>query len=190
MLDLARRCDWHQTHAEQVARLCLLMFDQIKSLHGLGRRSRELIEYAAMLHDIGWHIGRTDHHKHSMYLIRHGDLKGFTAEEIRIMANIARYHRKGAPKTKHATFGELSPRGRKIVRTGAALLRIADGLDRSHCSVVSTLKCTTHKKRVDVIVKARGDAELEVWGARRKMDLFAEEFGRDITFEQSAKCKR
>ena len=185
VLDLARRCDWNQSHSEQVARLCLQMFDQLKPLHGLGKRARELIEYSALLHDIGGHIGRIDHHKHSMYLIRHGDLKGFTPAEIRVMANIARYHRKQTPRPSHTSFAKLSTAAKKIVRTGAALLRMADGLDRSHCNVVSSLSCSIHKKRVDVKIKARGDAELEIWGARRKADLFAETFGRTIEFSEA-----
>jgi exopolyphosphatase/guanosine-5'-triphosphate,3'-diphosphate pyrophosphatase len=185
VLDLARRCDWHQTHSEQVARICLDLFDQLKPLHELGKTARELIEYACLLHDIGWHIGKTDHHKHSKYLILHGDLKGFSGEEIRIMANIARYHRKSGPKPTHNSFQSLSKKSQKIVSVGAALQRIADGLDRSHSSVVSAVSCTIHRKRVDVRVKAKGDAELEIWGAEQKRDLFAEVFGREIAFHES-----
>ena len=167
VLDLARRCDWHRVHAEQVASICLELFDDLKSLHGMGHDERELIEYGAMLHDIGWHIGRNSHHKHSMYLILNGDLKGFTAEEIAIIANIARYHRKAAPKRRHENYGNLSPHARKVIDVGAALLRLADGLERSHCSVVSGLSCSVRGKKVNVKIKARGDAELEIWGARR-----------------------
>jgi len=89
VMDLGRRCDWHPAHAEHVARLSLMLFDQLRPLHKLGKAQRELIEYGAMLHDIGWHIAGTRHHKHSMYLVLHGDLKGFTAEETAIIANIA-----------------------------------------------------------------------------------------------------
>ncbi len=80
ILDLARRCDWHETHSLQVARLCMSLFDQTRQLHGLGKAERELIEYGTLLHDIGWHISREGHHKHAMYLIEHGNLKGFTEE--------------------------------------------------------------------------------------------------------------
>jgi exopolyphosphatase / guanosine-5'-triphosphate,3'-diphosphate pyrophosphatase len=185
VLDLARRCEWNPAHAEQVARIALLLFDQLKGLHKLNRRDRELIEYAAMLHDIGWHIGQSQHHKHSMYLIMHGDLKGFEDDELGIMANIARYHRKAKPKVSHSQFAELPNRAKRVVRVGAALLRLADGLDRSHCAVVSSLACSVHRRKIDVRIKARGDAELEIWGARRKMDLFAEVFGRSVSFHES-----
>jgi exopolyphosphatase / guanosine-5'-triphosphate,3'-diphosphate pyrophosphatase len=183
VLDLARRCDWHQIHSEQVARLTMDLFDQLKPLHGLGRKPRELVEHAALLHDIGWHIGKSNHHKHSKYLILHGDLKGFTPDEIQIMANIARYHRKGGPKLSQKSFSALSAKGQQIVRIGSALLRIADGLDRSHCSVVSSISCTIHRKRVDIRIKARGDSELEVWGGQQKRGYFSELFGKDVEFE-------
>ncbi len=80
------------------------LFDELRLLHGMGAAERELIEYGALLHDIGWHIGRDGHHKHSMYLILHGDLKNFTDEEIKVIANIARYHRKATPKGKHDAY--------------------------------------------------------------------------------------
>jgi exopolyphosphatase/guanosine-5'-triphosphate,3'-diphosphate pyrophosphatase len=185
VLDLARRCEWNPIHGEQVARITLLLFDQLKALHKLDRRERELIEYAAMLHDIGWHIGQSQHHKHSMYLIMHGDLKGFNDQELLIMANIARYHRKAKPKLSHSQFAELPSRARRVVAVGASLLRLADGLDRSHCSVVSSLACTVRRRKIDVRIRARGDAELEIWGAQRKMELFAETFGRTVSFRES-----
>ena len=187
VLDLARRCDWHQTHSEQVARLCLDLFDQLKPLHGLGKKARELIEYASLLHDIGWHIGKTDHNKHSKYLILHGDLKGFSTEEIHIMANLARYHRKVGPKPSHKSFASLSNRGKEIVRMGSAIMRIADGLDRSHCSVVSALSCTILRKRVDIRIKPRGDAELEIWGAQQKTGYFSELFGKAVEIHEPEK---
>jgi exopolyphosphatase/guanosine-5'-triphosphate,3'-diphosphate pyrophosphatase len=182
---LARRCAWHKSHSEQVARLCMRLFDDLRPLHGLGTPERELIEYGALLHDIGWHIGRTSHHKHSAYLIRHGDLKNFTSEEVEIVAHIARYHRKSAPKQKHETFARLSPRARTIVRVGAALLRIADGLDRSHASVIRDVRCRTggEDKAVKCTVSTRWDAQLELWGAKRKREMFEKVFKRDISFE-------
>ena len=185
VLDLARRCDWHQSHSEQVARLAADLFDCTKTLHGLGTEHRELIEYAAMLHDIGWHIAREGHHKHSQYLILHGDLKNFSREEIRIIANITRYHRKSPPKMSHKHFSALSANARKVVRVGAALLRIADGLDRSHSNVITGLSCQITRKRVEITLKARGDAELELWGARSKRDFFAAVFSKSLRFKVS-----
>jgi exopolyphosphatase/guanosine-5'-triphosphate,3'-diphosphate pyrophosphatase len=183
VLDLARKYDWHQKHSEQVTHLCLELFDQLKSIHGMRQEERELIEYASLLHDIGWHISGKSHHKHSLYLITHGGLKDFTKEEILIMSNIARYHRKGPPRKKHPLYAELSGRPRRVVDVGAALLRIADGLDRSHASVITSLHCRVDDKKVRCILHARTDAELEIWGATRKKDWFEDVFGRKISFE-------
>jgi len=185
VLDLGRRCDWHRTHAEHVAELCLTLFDELKSLHGMGSAERELIEYGTLLHDIGWHIGRKGHHKHSMYLILHGDLKGFSREEVGIIANIARFHRKSPPKGRHDEYQSLSSDARRIVDVGSSLLRLADGLDRSHSSVIQNIRCKTEHKSVRCILTARSDAELEIWGARRKMDWFRKVFKADISFELS-----
>ncbi len=182
VLDLARRCDWHESHSEHVRNVCLRLFDDLKVLHQLGPRERELIEYASLLHDIGWHIGRTGHHKHSMYLIMHGDLKGFSKEEICIIANIARYHRKRPPRGKHTEYSSLGETARRIVDVGAAILRLADGLDRSHAGVVTGLHCRVEAKRIKCTLYARSDAELELWGARRKRKFFEKVFASDIKF--------
>jgi exopolyphosphatase/guanosine-5'-triphosphate,3'-diphosphate pyrophosphatase len=187
VIDLARRCDWHRTHSEQVASLCMKLFDELRLLHGMGAAERELIEYGALLHDIGWHIGRKGHHKHSMYLIRNANLKNFTPEEILVIANITRYHRKSPPQGKHANYQELPKRLRKAVDVGSALLRLADGLDRSHSSAIVDLRCKIGEKSIRCTLWARSDAELEVWGARRKMDWFTEVFGKKMTFELAKK---
>ncbi|HEY8667708.1 MAG TPA: Ppx/GppA phosphatase family protein [Tepidisphaeraceae bacterium] len=183
VIDLARRCDWHQTHSEHVAHIAGQLFDELKSLHGMGTLERELLEYAAMLHDIGWHIGGRGHHKHSLYLILHGRLKNFSAEEIAIIANLARYHRKALPKTAHAAYAALAAPAQRVVDKAGALLRIADGLDRSHCSVIQRVRCKTGSRKVRCALIARSDAELELWAARQKRALFDRALGRAINFE-------
>ncbi|MGD0464066.1 MAG: Ppx/GppA phosphatase family protein [Tepidisphaeraceae bacterium] len=187
VIDLARRTDWHKTHSEQVARICLKLFDELALLHGMSAAERELIEYGALLHDIGFHIGREKHHKHSLYLILHGDLKNFSDDEIKVVANIARYHRKAPPRASHDAYASLPNRMRRIVDVGAALLRLSDGLDRSHNSVIQDLRCKIENRKVKCVLTAKSDAELEVWGARRKRDWFEEVFGRSISFEVARK---
>lgn len=184
VLDLCRRCEWHREHSQQVTRLTLMLFDELVPLHELKPRERELIEYAALMHDIGWHIGRRDHHKHSAYLILHGKLRDFSPREIRIMANIARYHRGPSPKQKHRLYAMLPGAARRTVDFGAAILRIADGLDRSHAAVVRSLRCAIRPEKVLVSLETRGDAELEVWGAQRKAGLFEKAFDRSVAFEK------
>jgi exopolyphosphatase/guanosine-5'-triphosphate,3'-diphosphate pyrophosphatase len=185
ILQLARRCNWEQPHSEHVSKLALQLFDQLTHLHGMGQKERELIEYGCLLHDIGWHIAGKRHHQHSMYLILHGDLRGFSEQEIYVIANIARYHRKRPPDNDDAPFAALPPRAKKIVCVGAAILRIADGLDRSHNHVVSALRCRTRDGRVTVRLDTRGDPALEIWAAKRKRDLFEDVFERPISFKST-----
>ena len=180
VVDLGRRCHWHRDHAEQVARLCLRLFDQLRPLHGLGRDVRDLVEYGALLHDIGRSIGQDRHHKHTRYLILNGALDPFTRDEVRAIACIARYHRRSFPTCRHRQFRSLPKRMRRVVRVGAALLRIADGLDRTNCSVVTDLSCRLRPARVSILAHSRGDSELEVWSAQARSKLFEHLFGRSV----------
>ena len=134
---LAERCAVRRRRTRaHVARLALELFDGTRRLHGLGDEARALLEYAALLHDIGHHISYPGHHKHTYYLIKNGDLRGFHPVEIEVLANVARYHRRGHPRRKHDGFGSLPREARRTVRMLAALLRVADALDRSHRQVV------------------------------------------------------
>ncbi len=182
ILDLARRCHFHHEHAEQVARLCLSLFDQTRAagLHDLGPRQRDLVEYGALLHDIGYLIGRDRHHKHSAYLIRNGGLEHFSPEEVAIIACIARYHRGVAPQSRHRLFTSLSRKGQRAVRVGAALLRVADGLDRTNCAVVAGVRCRVGRRRFRVTATTRGDAQLEAWSAKARGGLFQVVFDRRL----------
>lgn len=183
VLDLCRRCDWHKDHSEQVTALTLRLFDHLKPQHQLGPLDRELLEYAGLMHDIGWHIGRKKHHKHSAYLIRHGRLRNFSEEEIEIMACIARYHRKAHPSKNHADYVALPARARKTVDYGAALLRVADGLDRTHAAVIRDVRTSVNKRTITLHLETAADAELEIWGAKRKADWMEELFGRKVEFK-------
>jgi exopolyphosphatase / guanosine-5'-triphosphate,3'-diphosphate pyrophosphatase len=183
VLDLARRCDWHQSHGQHVGVLATRLFDELQILHGFGSLERELIEYGAMLHDIGQHIGREQHHKHSQYLILHGDLKNFSREEIRIIALIARYHRKRMPTKKHRLFRTLSSRGRRVVEVGAAILRIADGLDSTHSGVIKDLHCRHANRTITCTLQAANDAQLELWSAKRKTPSFESIFHRSLELD-------
>src|SRR6266566_6402782 len=132
VFELAERCNYWPEHSQQVARLAMALFDQTRAIHGLTDREREWLEYASVLHDVGVHISYERHHKHSYYLIKNGDLRGFEPEEIEIIALVARYHRQATPKRGHDGFGDMRRRPRRVVRTLAAILRLAESLDRSH----------------------------------------------------------
>jgi exopolyphosphatase/guanosine-5'-triphosphate,3'-diphosphate pyrophosphatase len=182
VLALARRCHSSETHALHVAGLAVRLFDQTKSLHGYGRREREWLEFAAILHDIGYVINPRQHHKHAYYLIKHSDLSGLTADEVDIIANLARYHRRALPAKKHDDFASMPAGSQRIVKVLGSLLRIADALDRSQFSVVQTLDVILGKT-VTIRLHVAGEAELEIWAARGRANLFESVFQRSVQFE-------
>lgn len=178
---LARRCHYPQTHSHHVAKLALSLFDQLQSLHGMADEERECLEHAALLHDVGYAINPRQHHKHSYYLITNSDLAGFTVDEIEMIANVARYHRRSLPGPQHLPYKLLSPARRKVLETLSAILRIADGLDRSHFSIIRDVHVTIGKI-MNIELKALADSELEIWTAQSRADLFQKVFGREVTF--------
>jgi exopolyphosphatase/guanosine-5'-triphosphate,3'-diphosphate pyrophosphatase len=157
------------------------LFDQTTRLHRLGPTERNWLEYAAILHDVGYLINERQHHKHAYYVITNSGLGGLSGEEIQVVANVARYHRRAVPQLKHEEFDALSPRYKRIVRILSALLRIADGLDRTHFSVVRTLDVRLGAT-VTITVHVTGDAELETWAAAGRADLFERVFRRRVKF--------
>jgi len=186
---LARRVGALDLHARQTARLALKLFDGLVPVHGLGLREREILEYAALLHDAGYWIAAEKHHKHAYYLIRRAALEGFTREEIRELALVARYHRGALPRGRHEGFGSLSRPARDRVRRLAAVLRIADGLDRSHAGVVRDLSLRIRNGAVSVEASCSGEPELELFAAERRSDLFRKIFGLRIEFRASRNGK-
>lgn len=184
VFQLAGRLDTVPEHGRHVARLALQLFDGTRKAHGLTAVDRELLEYAALLHDIGLAISHSKHHRHSHYLITHGELRGFTPEEVQVMAAVARFHKGAPPKPSHEDLAELSPDARRLVTQLTAILRVADGLDRSHHGIVRNVRILRRggltTLRLDT---GRRDAALELWGAERKADLFERRFGCELRFE-------
>lgn len=182
--ELGFRFQWEQAHARHVAALAVQLFDACRSLHSGDLRTRELLEYAALLHDIGYRISRTDHHKHSRYLIQHADLHGFRSEEIDTMAFMARYHhRLSLPKKSHKQFMQLSEAHRRRIVELASFLRLAEGLDRSHYQNVTGLRTELSDETFKITIETRGDPELELWGGRQGSDLFEKTYGRKVVVE-------
>jgi exopolyphosphatase/guanosine-5'-triphosphate,3'-diphosphate pyrophosphatase len=183
VFELAERCNYWPEHAQQVARLSVGLFEQTRIVHGLTDREREWLEYAALLHDIGVHISYERHHKHSYYLIKNGDLRGFDPDEIETIALVARYHRQATPKRRHEDYGELPRKRRRTIRTLAAILRLAESLDRSHSQPVSGLEL--HDRGDDGLLQLRtsGDAELELWAATRHGAAFERLIGKPLHVE-------
>jgi exopolyphosphatase / guanosine-5'-triphosphate,3'-diphosphate pyrophosphatase len=184
VLQLAERLRSDAAHGRHVADLALKLFDSIRSRHRLGRRERELLEFAALLHDVGLYVNHSKHHRHSHYLITHGELRGFTPEEIAVIAAIARFHKGAPPKSSHEELTELSPEARRLVIQLTAILRVADSFDRSHHGVVRDLRIARRNGRLTIRLDTAGrDAALELWGAERKSDLWEKSFDVDLAFE-------
>ncbi|HEX7778440.1 MAG TPA: Ppx/GppA phosphatase family protein, partial [Vicinamibacterales bacterium] len=167
VIELAERCRYWPDHAQQVARLALQLFDATRDRHALGTRERGWLEFGALVHDIGAHISYESHHKHSYYLVKHGGLRGFDPHEIDIIGLIARYHRQATPKKAHEGFGDLPREHRATVRLLGAIVRLAEGLDRSHTQAVTGLSVAEDEAGLVVTLHTKGDAELELWAAHR-----------------------
>ena len=183
VIELAERCNYWREHSRQVARMGQALFDQTQTGHGLGPREREWLEYAALLHDIGVHISYGRHHKHSYYLIKNGDLRGFEPEEVEVMALVARYHRRTPPKRSHEGYGSLSPELRRTVKVLSAILRVAEGLDRSHQQSVGALEVIPGNQDYVLRLTPAGDTELEIWAAQRSVSPLEAVLQRIIRFD-------
>jgi exopolyphosphatase/guanosine-5'-triphosphate,3'-diphosphate pyrophosphatase len=178
---LARRYAGDNAHGRQVARIATELFDATAGLLGLAPCSRELLEYAGLLHDIGHAVDHDRHQRHTYYLIRNSELLGFDPDEIEVMALVARGHRKQAPKPSDPELQVLPGSKRKLVRGLAALLRVADALDRTHFGVVKTVHVEKAAGRVVIEVDAGVEnAELELWAAERRIDLLSRLLGRPV----------
>ncbi len=181
--ELAFRCGWNRAHSEQVARLGMQLFDSLADLHQLDKSCRELLEYASLLHNIGCFISIPSHHKHSQYLILHGDLRGFSPEEIAIIGNVARYHRKSPPTEKHGAYSALSPMNRRVVDVLSGILRLANGLERGHRQNIESIQSEVNGDRIVLRLKARFEPDIEIWAADQLKPLLENVLKKTIVIE-------
>lgn len=177
VIDFARRYVWDEAHCRHVADLALSLFDQTRDLHGLDAADRELLDYAALLHDVGWSVAQSARHKHSLYIIRNAEIAGFTPRELLVMGNVARYHRKALPAEHHGDYVALDEQDRRRVRRLGALLRLACGLDQDHFQVVDAVAVDRRDGGIDLRLEARDEPRLSLWASERNADLFEAEFG-------------
>lgn len=180
---LAELMDEDPAHSDHVAELALDLFDGTVVLHGLGAEARELLEGGARLANVGQFVAHSRHHKHSYYVIRNSEhLLGFTDREIEVLALLARYHRRGAPSSKHPEFDRLRTADQRMVRTLAAILRVAIGLDRSYSGLVRGVRCTDDGRvvRVELRARAGADLSLELHSAGERRELLEEVLGREV----------
>jgi exopolyphosphatase / guanosine-5'-triphosphate,3'-diphosphate pyrophosphatase len=185
LLHLAENSHYDKTHCDLIQRFSNKIFDSVSAEYELNSKDKEHLEAASMLHDIGHSISHAQHHRHTYYLIRNSELLGFNDEEIEIIANIARYHRKSHPKAKHENFDKLSAKNKDKVRKLSGILRIADGLDRGHNSTIKDIEIEKNKNsyKIKVCPNNKIDTTLEIWGANIRKELFEESFGYKVTIE-------
>ena len=181
---LMRAMESQPVHVSHVTSLALQLFDNLTGLHGLSERERLLLEAAGCLHDIGHqfdHLG-TGHHKESARLIREHPWKNFTPDEVNVIALVARYHRKAMPELQDPQFAALPCTHRHIVQQLAALLRIADSLDRNHEQVVTRVTTQVRPNQIIFHLETSGPVLREVLTAHKKGDLARAVFQRDLVF--------
>lgn len=159
---LARKYHADLEHADKVRELAVSLFDQTQPLHGLGAEERVLLEASAMLHDIGAFVSASAHHKHAHYLIRSSDLVGLTIPEREIVALVARYHRRSHPKRTHLDFQERPREDRERVVKIAAILRVADALDREHQAKVASVEATAARRHLDLVLEPASPSDADL----------------------------
>ena len=180
---LARECHYEKQHSEHVTLLALNLFDELQPLHTLSKKDRFLLHCAALLHDIGWMEGQKGHHKTAMKIILNAQTLPFTDNQRRIIALIARYHRKALPKNSHPLFSQLSGKDKEKTRILAGILRVADGLDRTHTCAVQSITCDVSGNDILIQYKAASPSPFEMEAARKKSDLLQQALGKNIQFK-------
>lgn len=176
------QCD--EAHAKHVADLAVRLFDELQDEHHLQPRQRLLLQVAALLHEVGGFISGRAHHKHSHYIISNTELFGLRAGEKDLVANIARYHRRSIPKPSHMPYMTLPREQRVIVSKLAAILRIADALERGHTQQVKDFRVEHHEDEIVIFVKGVTDLALERRALETKADLFEDIFGLTVRLEE------
>jgi exopolyphosphatase/guanosine-5'-triphosphate,3'-diphosphate pyrophosphatase len=182
---LGKKYKYDEPHASCVTSIALKLFDLLKEDHGLGSRERMLLETGGILHDIGMYISSASHHKHGAYLVDAAEIFGLRKADKDIISNIVRYHRRSTPKVTHVPYMSLPRIDRAIVSKLAAILRVADALDRTHQQKIREFAL---EKQTDVYVlwvsEEVGDISIERQGLAEKGDMFADVFGASIVLKQ------
>jgi exopolyphosphatase/guanosine-5'-triphosphate,3'-diphosphate pyrophosphatase len=174
---LGRGYGFEEEHCVQDARLAVELFDLTTDLHDLGDEHRDLLYCAGLLHDIGYVEGYWGHHKTAYRLIMQAELPGLTEREKRIVANVARYHRGALPSTKHPGFAALDADDREVVEVLGALLRLADGLDRTHVDAVQGIEAWLDGDELTIVVDCPAGCGAEIWAGEKKGCFLGEVLG-------------
>src|SRR5690606_14126703 len=176
-VELGRKYHIDMRHCKHVARLCSVLFDALHDEHQLDTRDGLILHLGALLHEVGAYVNQSSMHKHSMYIILNSDLFGMTREDLMLVALVARYHRRAAPKPTHPYFNNLDRRKRVAVSKMAALLRIADALDASRSQRIHEVECKIEGERLVITARGVDDVSLEQLTLRQAGRLFEDVFG-------------
>jgi exopolyphosphatase/guanosine-5'-triphosphate,3'-diphosphate pyrophosphatase len=180
VLQLARTCQYEPVHTHHVTGLALRIFDDLSKLHGLGADARFVLQAAALLHDIGWVEGWENHHKTTLRIILEAQVLPFDSKERLLIGSIARYHRKALPKMKHDHYAALTWKEQRWVNILGGILRLADGLDRTHQVRVRAVRAEFNPKQIILQCTVRHPAEDERAGAMEKGDLLEQALSRKL----------
>lgn len=179
---LGQKYRYDEPHARNVAALCVRLFDELQAEHGLAARDRLLLEVAALLHDVGMYVGIRGHHKHSHYILGVSDLFGLSREDMSVVANVARYHRRSVPQKSHPSYMALDRETRLKVAKLAAILRVGNALDADHLQKVRDVRVVRGEDSWVLEVEGMGDLTLERLAMTALSDLFQEVFARKLMF--------
>ena len=178
--ELGRKFAFDEEHGSTVAKFAVQIFEQTEAIHKLDQENKQLLEVAALLHDIGQCVNINGHHKHSYYLLRATPFVGLTERQKAVVAVTARYHRKAPPKMDHPEFASLMPEDRELVTKLASILRLADALDSEHASRVTAFRIIRRKSTLTFSLRGQGDLLLERWALANKASLFEDTFGMKV----------
>jgi exopolyphosphatase / guanosine-5'-triphosphate,3'-diphosphate pyrophosphatase len=172
-------------HARKVAEIAVRLFDELRGEHGLSDRHRLLLEVAALLHDIGNYVNIRGHHKHTWYLLSGSDIFGLSQDDMAVVANVARYHRRAVPSKSHLPYMALDRDARIDVNKLSAILRLANALDADHLQKVKDVRLTSEDGNWVLDVEGAGDLTMERLASLARADYLIEVFGRKVTFRET-----
>jgi exopolyphosphatase/guanosine-5'-triphosphate,3'-diphosphate pyrophosphatase len=184
-VELGRKFDFDEAHSMRVAHLCRQLFRALQDDHHLEPRYEVILYIAAVLHEIGLFISNASHHKHSLYIINNSEIFGLSRKDVRLVGLVARYHRRASPKPNHPFYATLDRESRVVVAKLAAILRVADALERSHSRRISEIRCKREPGRLVISVPKVDDLSLEQLALAQKGSLFEETFGLKVLLRKS-----
>jgi exopolyphosphatase/guanosine-5'-triphosphate,3'-diphosphate pyrophosphatase len=179
-IELGRKYGFDEKHARRVSELAGILFDALVAEHRLAPRFRVLLQVAGLLHDIGQFVSNRSHHKHSLYLISNSDLFGLGAQDHLLVALVARYHRRAFPKPTHEGYPGLDRDGRMQVLRLAAILRVAEALDRSRSQRMARIRCEVREGEFLVSIARSQEVTLEHMAVQQKGTFFEDVYGMPV----------